>query len=295
MGKGTRKCAVVQGGKSAGATVPPPLVDLADGRIEAHFKVNQLAGRDRPHLHPHFELLYIINGVRGVELDGARYEAGAGDLLVFRPGDPHVEFPGTPTVSYIVFRFRPDELAGPGLEFPRLDGLGPVFPLPRRGEFYQLFLRMLEEQERPGEDSQLLLGSYLVEFIVKLRRAVREAVRTRFGEEGDTIQYRINNAMDLMQRNLAEDIDLKKVAKRVFMSVSHFSHTFKEKVGESPKRYLIRERIEKAKELLTGTDRPATEIAEQLGYESPYFFYRQFKSKTGMTVKEFRDTVLRNS
>lgn len=263
---------------------------MSSGRIEAHFNERQDSNGTGlgVHFHPHFELLYIIKGVRELEICGIHHEAGPGDLLVFRPGEPHVEFAGTATVSYIVLRFHPDELAGPGLEFPQLDGIGPVFSLPHRNEFYQLFLRMLEEHERPGEDSQLILGSYMVEFIVKLRRAVRETVHSMFGGEGDTIQCRINSAMDLMQRNLANGVDLKKVARRAFMSVSHFSHTFKEKVGESPKRYLIRERIERAKELLSGTDRPAIEIAESLGYDSPFFFYRQFKSKTGMTVNEYR-------
>ena len=31
-----------------------------------------------------------------------------------------------------------------------------------------------------------------------------------------------------------------------------------------------------------------TRIAEELGYESPYFFYRQFRNKTGMTANQYR-------
>jgi len=134
----------------------------------------------------------------------------------------------------------------------------------------------------------LLLGSYLVEFVVKLRRAIREVVPPRSGSEVGTIQCRINSAMDLIQRNFENNLDLKKVAQRAFMSVSHFSHTFKDNVGESPKHYLIRARLDKAKELLAGTDRPATEIAETLGYKTPSFFYRQFKCAIGLTVNKYR-------
>ena len=42
--------------------------------------------------------------------------------------------------------------------------------------------------------------------VVKLRRAVREAIRQKADETGDTIQYRIHSAMDLMQRTLADNI-----------------------------------------------------------------------------------------
>ncbi len=269
------------------------VLDLLRGRVDV--KLNMRQGRlepaMKPHIHPHFELLYIINGVRELTMNGHAYKAGPGDLLIFRPGDAHLEYAGTEFVSMFVFRFHPQELAGKGIEFPSLDKTGPVFPLPHKDEFYALFTRMDEEFNRPGEGSQILLGAYLVEFLVKLRRAVKEVIEKQYNGDDDSIHLRVRNAMDIMQKNLSGDLDLKEIAKSAFMSVSHFSHTFKEKTGESPKRFLIRERIDKARKLLAETDKSASEIAEELGYESPYFFYRQFRSKTGMTATQYRESV----
>ncbi|OGV39232.1 MAG: hypothetical protein A2X48_01245 [Lentisphaerae bacterium GWF2_49_21] len=267
----------------------PVFVDLAGGKIEARINLKQNPSKDqKPHFHPHFELLYITRGTRNLELNGRQYSADAGDLMIFRPGDAHIEFAGTETVSYFVFRFKPGELAEAGIEFPRIDKVGPVISLPRKEMFYDIFNSMVEEFENPGEGSDLILGAYLVEFVIKLRRAINEILKNQISEGVDSVQLRVSRAMDLMEKNLTGSLDLEKIAGSAFMSVSHFSHTFKEKTGESPKRFLIRGRIEMAKRLLETTDKTAMRIAEELGYESPYFFYRQFRSKTGMTANRYR-------
>jgi quercetin dioxygenase-like cupin family protein len=42
------------------------------------------------HFHAHYELLYITKGVRELWMNGREYRAEAGDLIVFRPGEPHL-------------------------------------------------------------------------------------------------------------------------------------------------------------------------------------------------------------
>jgi len=163
---------------------------------------------------------------------------------------------------------------------------GPVLSLPRKSQFIEIFNRMLDEQSSGEEESRILLGAYLVEFVIKLRRAIRETLGGDAG--GDNIEARIIGAMNLIQRNIGGELDLERVARRAFMSSSHFSHTFKERFGESPKSYQVRKRIEKAMELLKESSMSAMEISSELGYNDPYFFYRQFRRKTGMTPTEFR-------
>src|SRR5262249_27745730 len=146
------------------------------------------------------------------------------------------------------------------------------------------------EKEHSREGGNLLLGAYLVEFVVLLRRAVDEAMgqRTNGHTSPSSPEQRVRAAVETIQENMSGDLNLAELAKRSFMSVSHFSHVFKEATGESPKSYLIKERIEKAKKLLSQTEEPAQDIAHRLGYDSTYFFYRQFKQRTGLTTAEYR-------
>lgn len=269
-----------------GMNAKSKMEDLSSGRIGAMFNIEQGARNpDALHFHPHFEMLYIIRGVRALEFNGRNYKARAGDMLVFRPGDEHVEFMGTKHVSYFYLRFKPEELAGARIGVPEMLNSSPVLTLPRKGQFIEIFNRMLEEQDK-GDEGRILLGAYLVEFLIKLKRAIRETLGAM--AEGDGIESRILTAMEIIHRNLDGDLNLDQIARRTFMSSSHFSHTFKRRIGESPKKYQIRKRMEKAKELLAETRMSAAEIAEALGYNDPYFFYRQFKRKTGMTPSGFR-------
>ncbi len=265
--------------------------DLSSGRIGACFNAKQ-GPRDpkQLHSHPHFEMLYMIKGVREMEFNGAFFKAKAGDLAVFKPGDEHVEFAGTNSVSYFFLRFKPEELAGARIFLPEALNSSPVLTLPRKGQFIDIFNRMLDEQSSSSEDSRLLLNAYLVEFVVKLRRAIDETLGE--ASEGDSVEARILGAMDQIQRSIGGELDLERVARRAFMSSSHFSHTFKERFGESPKSYQVRKRMDLAKELLRDSSMSAMEIARELGYSDPYFFYRQFRRKTGMTPSEFRESFI---
>jgi AraC-like DNA-binding protein len=268
--------------------------DFSDHSEERIFTATNMRQVIRPacpqqhlHFHRHYELLYITKGRRDLWINGRDYSAEAGDLIVFRPEEPHTEYAGTKMVSYFVYRFCPEDLSHSHLEFPETPHGSPVLKLPHKGEFVMLFNRISAEFRRKEADSQLLLDAYLVEFLVKLRRTVRD-ISQKAAVAGGAVRERIQIAAALLQENVSGELTLKELAKHTFMSSSHFAHSFKSYVGESPRRYQIRERIKQAKTLLLETQRPATEIAEQLGYASPYFFFRQFRAKTGYTTSEFR-------
>lgn len=65
------------------------------------------------------------------------------------------------------------------------------------------------------------------------------------------------------------------------------SKLFSEIEGHTIEKYLILQKIEKAKELLLYQELNISEIAYQLNYSSSQHFSRQFKSITGLTPSEF--------
>ena len=64
---------------------------------------------------------------------------------------------------------------------------------------------------------------------------------------------------------------------------------FKQETGINFVTYLNSYRIEKAKQLLTTTNMKIYEIAESIGFYSPYYFSKVFKELTKMQCKEYRD------
>ncbi len=71
---------------------------------------------------------------------------------------------------------------------------------------------------------------------------------------------------------------------------SYLSNLFSEVEGTTIEQFAIRQRIEKAKELITYNELSLTDIAEQLGYSSVAHLSNQFRKITGMTPTAFKST-----
>jgi transcriptional regulator GlxA family with amidase domain len=72
------------------------------------------------------------------------------------------------------------------------------------------------------------------------------------------------------------------------MSEAHFFRRFRQATGSSPIDFLRRERINHARRRLLQSNDLVKEIAEQVGYNDPFFFSRDFKRYTGLAPREYR-------
>ncbi len=98
----------------------------------------------------------------------------------------------------------------------------------------------------------------------------------------------VTNAVTFIENNLSEPLSLEIVAKECFVSTAWLSRLFKWHMGENISAYILRKRIDMAKDLLIKTEMPAHEIAEKVGMRNLPHFYSILKKDTGMTPKEFR-------
>ena len=78
------------------------------------------------------------------------------------------------------------------------------------------------------------------------------------------------------------------LSERLGRDYSYLSHLFSTREGLTIEKYLIRQKVERAKELLSYRDDTVAEVARQLGYRSPAHLTNQFKQVTGMTPTEFQ-------
>lgn len=99
----------------------------------------------------------------------------------------------------------------------------------------------------------------------------------------------IEEAKSFIKKNYCDpNISLNSVAYNVHVSPNHFSNIFKSVTGESFTDFLIRIRIDKAKELLNSTTLKTYEISDTIGYTDSHYFSYIFKKITGVTPSEFR-------
>lgn len=94
-------------------------------------------------------------------------------------------------------------------------------------------------------------------------------------------------AKRMLEASYAEPVSIAELSQRCGMSESGFRRAFKAVYGESPISYLLKLRIEKAKELLI-LDLSLDEIARQTGFTDANYLVRYFKKLTGMTPGKYR-------
>ena len=121
-------------------------------------------------------------------------------------------------------------------------------------------------------------------FVDKMGTASRN-VSTKAAEKS---QGAVEVAKNYIQNNYSRDISLDEVSQEVNISPYYFSKIFKEDVGEGFVEYLTKIRMEKAKELLTTTERSMKEICSMVGYADPNYFSRSFKKNVGVTPTEYK-------
>ncbi len=86
-----------------------------------------------------------------------------------------------------------------------------------------------------------------------------------------------------------ENISLKNLAERLYLSEKQTDKMIKKAFGEGFREHLCRIRLHVAKKLLKDTEMEIREIAEMVGYQSYNGFYMAFKEKMGMTPQRYRE------
>jgi AraC-like DNA-binding protein len=97
-------------------------------------------------------------------------------------------------------------------------------------------------------------------------------------------------AKDLVDGRYAEPLGVADLAEVALLSPSHFSREFRRAFGESPHRYLLTRRLERAAALLRTTDRSVADICYGVGLRSVGSFTTSFRRMYGMTPTAYRAT-----
>ncbi len=106
--------------------------------------------------------------------------------------------------------------------------------------------------------------------------------------KGTATSPEIQLVLSYIQEHIKEYIPLQDLADLYGISVSRFKTVFSRSVGIPPREYILREKIEVAKELLKSTHLSVTEIAFDLSFSSSQYFATVFKCYTYSKPSEYR-------
>ena len=144
----------------------------------------------------------------------------------------------------------------------------------------------LSREDDPG--SLAALDALLTGFLMDLDA---QAERPQAWAAGGTARRHRELVLRLAARigeSSNERTSVKELARASGYSRDHFARVFKQVVGQGPHPFMLRARIDRARQLLLESGLSVGKIAEALGYQDVYFFSKQFKQKTGMAPSKYR-------
>ena len=99
---------------------------------------------------------------------------------------------------------------------------------------------------------------------------------------------RLRRVIEHMHEFMDQDLSLARLAAVAGLGPTQFARAFRVATGESPHRYLIGLRIEKARELLEQTEQKVVEVGLNCGFEQPAHFATAFRKVTGLSPRAWR-------
>jgi AraC family transcriptional regulator len=153
---------------------------------------------------------------------------------------------------------------------------------------HQMTQMMLPSVDSPQSFSELFLDYFRLLFCAHVAHAYAPSFGARREYRGGLAPWQKRRTIELLAEHLDGSLRLATLAIECGLSVSHFAKAFRQSFRTSPHRYLILQRVERAKALLVHSACPLSEVALQTGFADQAAFSRTFGAVVGSPPGQWR-------
>jgi AraC family transcriptional regulator len=130
------------------------------------------------------------------------------------------------------------------------------------------------------------MGQALAAAVIQSRGVLRRPLRST--HRGGLAPAQLRRVIEYIQEQIDRHIDVTQLAETAGLSSAHFSQMFRRSTGFAPHQYVLRARIERAKQMLHSRETRVIDIAVSCGFETPQHFARVFKRLCHATPTRYR-------
>ena len=250
--------------------------------------------------HDYWELVYIDRGKALITSGNETLTLGRGDIFFHKPQQEHAiasVSDDPPTVFIITF-------CSSSKDMQFFADKRMIVPTPLR--------KYIAEMISSGEEAYLLTDDspYETELIkredgligseqlIKLNlemlliKLIRSATFPKIeNEENRPYDKLTTRIIDILNDSVYSRITVEDIAISLGFSRTHISSVFKENCGKTITEYLTDLKMSEAKYLIRKELYTVSQISDFLCYDNPHYFCKVFKRETGMTTRQYRDSV----
>ena len=223
------------------------------------------------------------------------FESKASGEVKVNAGDVFVIFPG------VWHRFRPKvdvgwneywvecegELLEAAVKNAALVPEEPVITVGHDPALLECFTSILETIQNEPPGYQAIIGLQCVTIIARIRSR-QQMARDRLNPSDEKL---VRQAIFLMRENLGGRMEWEELAAQLGISYSSFRRIFPRATGCSPGNFFLEMKMNRAKQLLGIPGKSIQEISLLLGFDSSSHFSHSFKSRIGVSPRQFRGEI----
>lgn len=250
-------------------------IDIDSARLVFCEKINEKSNiwNFNRHSHDFTEYIFILDGKMQIEVPGKKITKALYDLVIYPKGVRHQEH---------VNLLEHQEIICLGISAPSSFPLKTSYEMSdNSGVIRWLFEQIYLEYINKKPYSEAIIQSYIKAFYFHMKRNYVDTEKKQ--------QDFISRCMCYVLDHIKENLNIERLSAIAYVSPSHFSRTFKERLGISPLQYIQACRLEIAKRMLVSTDTSIQGISFSSGFNDTKYFYRVFKAQTKMTPREYRN------
>lgn len=243
------------------------------------------------HAHDFVEISIVLDGESYYMIEDQTFKASAGTVFVLNPGVYHKEKQSLSVSSrQLHIGLKDFSLEGYQRNYVPFDS--PIIDFKNdQSTFLEKCLRLIEENTRRDSSYEVMLKAIIMEMVVEILRSKNaaqiEPAKLKKNEAEKEKQQIVNKIIYFLEKHHSEDISLETISDQMYISSTYISKVFKEETGDSPINYLIKLRLQRAKDLLESQQMTVKEAAQLVGYQDAFHFSKLFKKYYGKSPSEF--------
>jgi len=238
-----------------------------------------------------YELIVVTEGTLYIAGDNNHFVVNKGEYLLLPPFTNQYGYKSSNCSFYWLHFYSKNDLKVLEISNMPAETKPGLIIIPQRGKLNnveKIIVMMKQLQDSVRCYNEKTLNDYMSTVILcELHNQLSTSRMSTLKRSKQEQLY--NDIVDHIKSNQHEQVKVSELAVYFGYNEKYLSHLFTTISGVSLKQYILQQKMEMAKFMLTDTNQNINEIASQLGYKDCHNFMKSFKKIVGLTATEFRN------
>jgi len=254
---------------------------------------------DQPHRHNYYTIVWPVTATGRHIVDFKEYAIQPNHIFFVSPGQVHQIITDPNPTGYVLL-FTPEFLEKNSIRndfianlklFKKSDETPPLPVTDKMADQLRIFADQMVSAFQLQNDMFLeIIGAYLKLFLIECNNHCSLSPGSNL-QNIEVSKTLVKNFKEAVEINYAQNHQVQYYAEALNVTPNYLNNVIKTSMNISAKEFIQNKLILEAKRMVVFTEKSAKEIGFEIGFDDPSHFSKFFKSNTGQSLQEFKDSL----